>query len=291
MKQIMFLTILLFFVSCGQRENIAEIKTITHKELKKAMNLAAAGANHNPRDVVNKTLETPEIQELFKKNDIIPLFVQEHIYGSLNGFYGPDNYRIEFVILDMKQDQKNPTKFFISGKNRHKKVVSSFQGSMTIEQVYQVADPNIKDTIFEVEDYTYDNYDRMYACTGNFELKEDSTQPYSGIFTGKMAIDFGIKGDGHPELWFWSHKTPTKSSGFLFEGKWTAYGSTKSKSFLFSKDLFMFANDILKDFSIGEREVEINPKYRKLGWENFWELDEWWIEKVPAQGKKLEVSN
>ena len=39
----------------------------------------------------------------------------------------------------------------------------------------------------------------------------------------------------------------------------------------------MFANDILKDFSYGEREIEINPKYRKLGWADFWQSEEWWV--------------
>lgn len=284
MKYTTLLLSILLLIACGQKQNINKI--ITHKELKMAMNLAAAGVHHSPKKVVNKALEAKEIEELLSKNDIRPLFIQDQIYGPLNGFYGPDNYRIEFVILNMQQDKSQPNKYFISGKNRHKKVVSNFEGSFTIDHVYQVADPNIKDTVFEVEDYTYDNYDQMYACTGIFELKEDSTQPYSGIFSGKMALDFGVKEDGQPELWFWSNKTPARSSGFLFEGNWMGYGSTKSKPFLFSKDLFMFANEILKDFSIGEREVEVNPKYRKLGWDNFWEMDEWWVERTSAEGGK-----
>jgi len=45
---------------------------------------------------------------------------------------------------------------------------------------------------------------------------------------------------------------------------------------LWSRDLFRFANDILQDFSYGEREIEINPKYRNLGWDNFWDGEEWW---------------
>ena len=51
---------------------------------------------------------------------------------------------------------------------------------------------------------------------------------------------------------------------------------------LFARDLFAIANDILSDFSYGEREVEINKKYRHLGWDNFWDGKEWWVE-TPAQ--------
>jgi len=57
---------------------------------------------------------------------------------------------------------------------------------------------------------------------------------------------------------------------------------TTTKPVLFARDLFAIANDILSDFSYGEREVEINKKYRHLGWDNFWDGKEWWVE-TPAQ--------
>jgi hypothetical protein len=48
------------------------------------------------------------------------------------------------------------------------------------------------------------------------------------------------------------------------------------KPVIFAADLFRFANDILKDFSMGEREVEINKQYQNLGWKDIWENEEWW---------------
>jgi hypothetical protein len=41
----------------------------------------------------------------------------------------------------------------------------------------------------------------------------------------------------------------------------------------------MFANDILADFSYGERDIQINEKYVHLGWDNYWEQDEWWVDE------------
>jgi len=54
---------------------------------------------------------------------------------------------------------------------------------------------------------------------------------------------------------------------------------------LASQDLFIFANDILEDFSFGEREIEINKKYRALGWDNYWENEEWWNDEGDNKAK------
>jgi hypothetical protein len=51
-----------------------------------------------------------------------------------------------------------------------------------------------------------------------------------------------------------------------------------TKPVIWSRDLFRIGNGILKDFSYGERDVEINPKYRHLGWDTFWSGDEWWTD-------------
>ena len=37
---------------------------------------------------------------------------------------------------------------------------------------------------------------------------------------------------------------------------------------------------------MGEREVEINKEYRHLGWDNFWENDEWWVDAKDKQKEK-----
>jgi hypothetical protein len=72
---------------------------------------------------------------------------------------------------------------------------------------------------------------------------------------------------------------PSGGGGYRMDGTWTSYVKKDLvKPVILAHDLFRFANDILKDFSYGEREVEINPKYRSLGWESFWENDEWWNE-------------
>lgn len=197
--------------------------------------------------------------------------VASHDWAEL-GFYGEDRYKIEFYFSEVTKDEKDPFLYHIVGKNRHKKVVSEFKGTFHIDSLAQVTDPNL-----DTEEVGDMGVQRIYSANGKFTLAEDSLKKYSGRFTGKMQMDFGAYDKAPIELWYFS-ETPNKGSGIRYDGTWTSYKTGKSKPVIWSKDLFRFANDILKDFSIGERDVEINEKYRKLGWDNFWENEEWWAE-------------
>lgn len=197
--------------------------------------------------------------------------VASHDWAEL-GFYGEDRYKIEFYFSEVTKDEKDPFLYHVVGKNRHKKVISEFKGTFRIDSLAQVTDPNL-----DTEEVGDMGVQRIYSANGKFTLAEDSLKKYSGRFTGKMQMDFGAYDKAPIELWYFS-ETPNKGSGIRYDGTWTSYKTGKSKPVIWSKDLFRFANDILKDFSIGERDVEINEKYRKLGWDNFWENDEWWAE-------------
>lgn len=278
MKYLLSFIIAFSCLGCKEISEKANKSTIfTHKELKMAA--ASVGALNKPKPIESQKLSEDEIRTLFLKHDIKPFFYQadEEIYSTLNGFFGPDHYRIEFVFLGIEQDKTMKNKFYLTGKNRHKKQITDFEGSFIIDSVFSIKDPNVKDENFESEYGYFSGLKEKYSCVGKFTLSEDSSQQFSGKFEGRMALDFGINEDKKPEIWYYSNKTPARSSGFLFDGTWVNYDGGKSKSTLFSKDIFMFANDILKDFSYGEREIEINPKYRKLGWADFWQSEEWWV--------------
>jgi len=197
--------------------------------------------------------------------------VVSHDWAEL-GFYGEDRYKIEFYFSEVTKDEKDPFLYHVVGKNRHKKVVSEFKGTFRIDSLAQVTDPNL-----DTEEVGDMGVQRIYSANGKFTLAEDSLKKYSGRFTGKMQMDFGSYDKAPIELWYFS-ETPNQGSGIRYDGIWTSYKTGKSKPVIWSKDLFRFANDILEEFSIGERDVEINEKYRKLGWDNFWENEEWWAE-------------
>lgn len=64
----------------------------------------------------------------------------------------------------------------------------------------------------------------------------------------------------------------------MLEGTWTSYVTGQEKPLVCVSDIFSFGGSVLKNFDVGERGPEINPKYARLGWNEVWENDEWWVE-------------
>lgn len=222
------------------------------------------------KPITLKWLPSTGMHALLDTLDLSDIIVS-HDWAEL-GFYGADRYKIEFYFAEVTKDEKDPFLYHIVGKNRHKKVVTDFKGTLRVDSLAQITDPNL-----DTEEVSDMGVQRIYSAGGSFTLAEDSLSKYSGRFTGHHKMDFASYDKAPTEIWFFSD-TPNKGSGIRYDGVWTSYKTGKSKPVIWSKDLFRFANDILKEFSIGERDVEINEKYRSLGWDNFWENDEWWAE-------------
>jgi hypothetical protein len=189
-----------------------------------------------------------------------------------NGFYGADRRRIEFIFTGITRDPNNPAVYVVKGKNRYKTTISNFEGRMQIREIMEFTDPNLDTTeIYDME------FRKMYALVGDFRFHEDSSLVTSGFFAGSFKMDIGVLDDGGTQLWFFSESTPAMGCGYRFDGAWTSYKKADlTKPVIWSRDLFRFANDILEEFSYGERDVQINEKYRHLGWDNFWDGEEWW---------------
>ncbi|MFN8353536.1 MAG: hypothetical protein U0Y10_03745 [Spirosomataceae bacterium] len=195
--------------------------------------------------------------------------------NRFDGFYGTDHYRIEMFFSEVRQDTELPHTFYVKGKSRFKKNITPFSGEIKVESISILKDPNIAMDDMDAQ--------QVYTLKGSFQLKEDSTRQGSGIFAGNVFMDFSVSKTEEPQLWFFTPSTAAQGGGFKFQGNWTSNKTQASKPVIWAKDLFMFANNILKNFSIGERDVEINPKYRHLGWDNYWEFEEWWVDTKPLQ--------
>lgn len=197
-----------------------------------------------------------------------------------NGFYGEDRRRIEFIFTGFDRHPERPGVYAVKGKNRYKTTISDFEGVLEIREVYEFSDPNLDTSeIYDMQ------FRKMLALTGDFRFHEDSSLRTSGLFAGTFKMDIGLLEDGGTQLWFFSESTPAQGCGYRFDGAWTSYKNAgQSKPVIWSRDLFRFANDILEEFSYGERDIQINEKYRHLGWDNFWDGEEWWND---APGKEM----
>ena len=230
--------------------------------------LANPDAPLKPVQILKKTDNTA-----FASHDVSKLLVGEI---PDNGFYGANNYRIEFIVTDVEKDQENPALYHVKGKNRYKKTITAFQGTILFDRLLEWKDPNLDPEFLN-------KGDKIFRANGTFEFKEDETLATSGQFSGNLQLEFLEKEDKSIEIWHFSQSSPLKGAGYRYKGTWTSFkDATKTKPVIWARDFFSFANEILKDFSIGEREVEINEKYRHLGWDEFWSGEEWWNETPPT---------
>ncbi len=249
-------------------EKPIEMARQTHHE---AIDTLLADSTAPTKPLVLKTLDPAAAKALLDSVDLKTLLQKE---WPDNGFYGTDHYRIEFVFNDVEKTVNDSRVYRIAGKNRFKKTVSKYAGMIEVTDVVEFTDPNLDAEAIANMDVAH-----AFTAQGTFRFHEDSTLRTSGLFAGTFKIDFAILKTGEVQAWYYSYQTPTKGAGYVFEGNWSSYTQKiAAKPVFFARDFFMVANDILAEFSYGEREVEINPKYRHLGWDNFWEGEEWWTE-------------
>ena len=258
----------------------ADYRPVTHKE---AMDTLRTNENAAVEPVDVEAISKAEVAALFKKLNFTTLFAKEY---PDNGFFGRDRYRIEVIISEVKKDASDPTLYHVKGKNRHKEVITLFEGELKFEGITKLNDPNLD--VAEVENMEA-SVGKIYAMNGTYILREDPKSAYSGVFQGKIQTDFVINDDNSLDLWYYS-QSDIKGCGYKFDGNWTSNQNGKSKAALWAADLFAIGNDILKDFSYGEREVEINEKYRDLGWADWWSGEEWWNDSPKKEGKEATKS-
>lgn len=282
---------LIFLALCGygctrkanesSKPTAIPVKLITHKE---AVDSLRKDTTAPLKPLRISDLSTEKTAAFFANHNLTALLFDSTREGGyanrFDGFYGTDFYRIEFFYSDIHRDSLQPNVYHVNGKNRFKKTITPFEGTITFRKLATFTDPNLNE-----EHYDHNEFElkEAYTTEATFEFRENQAAKGSGIFSGKMFMDFFERKDGNIELWYFSPNAPAQAGGFKFEGNWVNYKKTLNKPVIWAKDLFMFANNILTDFSIGEREVEINKKYRHLGWDNYWENDEWWHESPAIQ--------
>ncbi|MFN8299015.1 MAG: hypothetical protein U0T75_07925 [Chitinophagales bacterium] len=269
---------------------VNQVKLITHKEATDTMRIA--GIDSSQIDSLTALIEYGYLPDE-KATPLLHALNYKQLISSRDsrvyfGFYGADRYKIEFYIEEAKPDETNPYLIHLKGKNKYKKAITPFEGSITIDSVF-----GFKDLTYDYQDFLqYEASDsgarfegdttlQTYHLKGKFTLKEEQRKN-AGEFNGNFYMDvyptMVYEGDEqHPgyEIWF-NTNNETRRGGFLFDGSWISYQTATTKPLLLARDVFMFGNDVLENFSYGEREIEINPKYRALGWEDYWENDEWW---------------
>ncbi|UOQ71235.1 hypothetical protein [Hymenobacter cellulosilyticus] len=227
---------------------------------------------------------TPEMRTFLAQYDLGELWNPEDktTFGPMNGFFGADHYRVEVLLLSSRKDTLQPEVYYVTGKSRFKGRITSFTGSITLQ--------NVHDLGVDLGKYLEDNgAAKGYTATGTYVFNEDPASKGAGTFTGTMAVDFSMDPNRPDGLQLFSFGIPatdassTRGTALLFDGKWRSYQTSREKPALWAFNILPIAGKVLTDFNIGERGPEVNPKYAKLGWAGLWENEEWWAEPGPAK--------
>jgi hypothetical protein len=207
--------------------------------------------------------------------------------GPMDGFFGHDYRRIAFVFTEIHRDSLRPTVYWVKGKTRFQKAVSAFEGAINIKSVAHLK-PGL--TVQEAGLLDVENLSSVFTAKATFEFREQPGSNTTGVFTGTGYLDFFIDSDGNlhsaMSMMEASPAVPAKGAGVLYNGKWVSYTAGASKPLLVSGNVFITAPLALSHFSIGDRDPSFNPKYAKLGWNDYWANDEWWAD-TPKSGLNL----
>ena len=251
--------------------------------------MATAGAGLAPL----KSL-SPKMQQILQDHDLSSLLqtVGSGEGHAQNGFFVPDHYRIEMAFTEVRRDPARPAVYFLRGKDRYKGRITAFIGTLTVTRFgEQMPNPAAQPTT-DKKDYTINAGPRMYSTEGRFELREESGQRGAGIFSGKVNIDWRIRQDKSVDLYCDTINSPSQQGLIKYEGTWTSATTHGIYPVVWAEDFYSYNahQNILTDFSVGERGMEVNPKYAKLGWNKYWENDEWWAASKP-QAKTAAASS
>ncbi len=222
---------------------------------------------------------TTAMLALLRDYDLAPLWSNSDKADSisngspvLEGFLGPDRYRIALALTQVRRDSANPALLHVQGKSRYKKQVVPFSGTIEIRRLTDLK--SFLDLAPE------DSLARSYTAESHFVLCEDRAAKNAGVFEGTGLLDFYITPRGvlGQIMVMAGQENPARGQGVILRGKWTSNHTKQQKDLLVARDVFRIAPDVLTNFGIGERSGEINPKYAKLGWTEVWENEEWWAE-------------
>ena len=228
----------------------------------------SASTSPVPAPVDAKSADILQRYDLSRVLQTVQANVPEQSY-AMNGFYGPDRYRMELVVTKVVRDPANFNRYFLTGKDRYKGIITPLTGTIDFTRVWTRVDSM-------ADGHGGRELTTSYSAVGHYELREDPTTKGAGVFQGQVAADMALDDKGQMmQAPTWD--SPSKGGGITYDGNWTSITTGQQKAATWVVNLFEYHGPaIATDFAFGERDPQINPKYAKKGWNKYWENDEWW---------------
>ena len=246
----------------------------------------ARAPNLPPLFAAADTLTAP-MRELLRQHNLAALWQNDteerRSQPAMEGFFGPDHYRFALVFNEVRRDEQHPELYHVRGKCRYRRNIRPFSGTLVVRQIKELPDEHFLESEgLSGEGVPAALTGKTYTARARLQLLEKQAEN-SGVFEGEAVLDFYIT-PAQKQGYVTSltggvdETTPTRGSGLLVRGKRLNVSTKQVKSFVVAGSAIAAAPDVYKDFAFGDRSEQINPKYAKLGWDELWANDEWWVD-------------
>lgn len=194
---------------------------------------------------------------------------------TMEGFYGPDHYRISFFFSKVRRDSLHPELYHIWGINRYKKVVTPFEGTCKVTRFAPLPD---------TAEMANSNKLRAYTAFAEYTLREDPKTKGAGVYSGKAMLDLCVNSRNQASQADFTGgldlglNNPTKGSGLLFQGIWRNNQTGQTQPASWSSNFLVIVPEALERIGLGSRSDTIYPELAKYGWNEWYENDEWWAQ-------------
>lgn len=176
------------------------------------------------------------------------------------GYIGNDFQRLFMRFASVAQDRNNPALYHVKGSSKVKETECGFEGTLTVQNIVKLdvmhwgVDDEYKDKGLKAEGF----------FSAHYQLREDCKQLHSGIFSGRMKLDWYI--DRNDRLLY--DAIENYSDGYSnnqYTGIWTAYGTGKSKTANWGE--YRIPNS--RELDNGAANFAPDQKYCSHGWDTF----------------------
>ncbi|MBF9221416.1 hypothetical protein [Hymenobacter ruricola] len=273
MKTIIWLPLLAFAgVACQPQTDAAVGKTAP------AAPTAVAAQQHVPAQPAASAAPTP-LQQVDLAYAWSNATAEAKSNATMEGFYGPNHYRISFYFSKVRRDSLHPEQYHIWGLNRYKKAITPFKGTCTVTRFAALPDTAEMANSSKV---------RAYTAFAEYTLREDPQTKGAGVYSGKAMLDFCVDARNRarqvtfngPDLGLGN---PTKGSGLLFQGVWRDNRTGQQMPASWCSNFLVVVPEALEKIGLGSRGDTIYPELAKYGWNDWYENDEWWAKSPKPQ--------
>lgn len=177
------------------------------------------------------------------------------------GYIGSNFRRIRITFTSITKSSSNIGTYLVKGISLVDNNKCDFSGVIAMDQIREY-----KTMHFGADDkYKDQGIQKQGVLIGKYEFKENPAQLESGIFAGVMTLYWYLDRRGiicYDDLEFMCFDRYCNNQ---YVGIWLKYGTDKGKVCNWGELRIPFHGDL----DIGAAEFFPNPKYLKMGWDNF----------------------